>query len=86
MYYGQSELLHPVKKESKHLLFRVIHAPNRIIKSASSSDADGKDAPPEVKVTGQITVSALVSLSKLIAKHFDPYTSSSNPSLPQDQR
>lgn len=62
------------KRDTRHLLYWMIHASNSIIKSSSSlpiSDA----APITVNTTGQITASALVPLSKLIAKHISPIPS-----------
>ncbi|KAE9368958.1 hypothetical protein N431DRAFT_382769 [Stipitochalara longipes BDJ] len=63
------------KKETNRLLFWVIHTSNSIIKSASGFAPDADDVLPKVNTTGQITVSALVSLSKLIAKHINPIPS-----------
>ncbi|KAI2470526.1 hypothetical protein F4781DRAFT_175854 [Annulohypoxylon bovei var. microspora] len=57
------------KRETQYLLYWMIHASNSIIKSLPSrEDIDDSLFP---NATGQTTVSGLVSMSKLIAKHMD---------------
>jgi len=50
----------------------MIHASNSIIKSAQPN---AEPAIPAINTTGQLTVSALVSISKLIANHVNPIPS-----------
>jgi hypothetical protein len=60
------------KQDTRHLLYWMIHTSNSIIESSSPiPDA----APTTVNTTGKITVSALVPLSKLIAKRTNPIPS-----------
>ncbi|KAI1637118.1 hypothetical protein F4809DRAFT_341918 [Biscogniauxia mediterranea] len=54
------------KRDTKHLLYWIIHASNSIKKSLVAS---GHEATPELNNTGQTTVAGLVSMSKLIAQH-----------------
>lgn len=54
------------KRDQKLLVYWIIHTSNRIIKLLPSDVA--ARAP---NVTGQISLSTLVSLSQLIAKHVD---------------
>lgn len=56
------------KRDTRHLLYWMTHAYNRILKSSSSLSISG-DTPITPNTTGQITVSALVPTSKLIAEH-----------------
>jgi hypothetical protein len=62
------------KRDTRHLIYWLIRASNHIIKSSPSlpiSDA----APAKANTTGEITVSALVPLSKLVAKNISPIPS-----------
>jgi hypothetical protein len=62
------------KRDTRHLIYWMIHASNSIIES--SSPLPIPDAvPTTVNTTGEITVSTLVLISKLIAKHINPIPS-----------
>jgi hypothetical protein len=64
------------KRDTRHLLYWMIHASNTILKSSASLPATASDATLKtVNTTGQITVSALVPMSKLIAEHINPIPS-----------
>lgn len=58
------------KRDTSHLLYWIIKSSNAIIRSSAGLGLD-EDAPKSVNTTGEITVSSLVSLSKLIAKHIN---------------
>ncbi|KAK2763289.1 hypothetical protein FQN54_009925 [Arachnomyces sp. PD_36] len=58
------------KRDTRHLLYWMIHAYNRIVKTSSPLSIFG-DAPATVNTTGQIKVSALVPIAKLIAEHIN---------------
>ncbi len=60
------------KRDTSRLIFWIIKTSNTIIASLSSLP---DDAPKTPNKTGQVTVSGLVSLSKLIAKHIEPVPS-----------
>lgn len=60
------------KRDTSHLLYWMIRASNAII---TSLPKDEENAPPPLNTTGQITVSNLVTMSELIAKHVDPIPS-----------
>ncbi|KAI1349493.1 hypothetical protein F5Y01DRAFT_185579 [Xylaria sp. FL0043] len=60
------------KRDTSRLIFWIVKASNAII---ASSPTLPDDAPKIPNTTGQITVSSLVSLSKLIAKHINPIPS-----------
>ncbi|TVY87141.1 hypothetical protein LAWI1_G008481 [Lachnellula willkommii] len=55
------------KRDTRHLLYWMIHASNSILKSTGSNTAS-----IATNTTGQITVSSLVPMSKLIAEHVKP--------------
>lgn len=59
------------KRDTRYLIYWMIHASNRIIKSSLSLPIS--DAAPNA--TGEITVSALVPLSKTIAQYISPIPS-----------
>jgi hypothetical protein len=64
------------KRDTRDLLYWMIHASNSIIKSSVSVKAQGENASfMGVNTTGQLTVSALVPVSKLIAEHVNPIPS-----------
>lgn len=56
------------KRDTRHLLYWMIHAYNIIVKSSPPLLISG-DSPAAVNTTGQIKVSAFVPVSKLIAEH-----------------
>lgn len=56
------------KRDTSRLLYWIIKSSNAIIQSPAASILEG-DAPKVVNTTGKITVSSLVSLSRLIAQH-----------------
>ncbi|GAP86992.1 hypothetical protein SAMD00023353_2401490 [Rosellinia necatrix] len=58
------------KRNTSQLIFWVVKASNAIIASSAATLPD--DVPRIPNTNGQVTVSGLVSLSKLIAKHIDP--------------
>ncbi|TVY37932.1 hypothetical protein LOCC1_G006747 [Lachnellula occidentalis] len=58
------------KRDTRHLLYWMIHASNSIIKSTGPNAAS-----ITTNTTGQITVSSLVPMSKLIAEHVKPIPS-----------
>ncbi|KAI1821615.1 hypothetical protein F4861DRAFT_518110 [Xylaria intraflava] len=60
------------KRDTSRLIFWIVKASNAIIASSATLP---DDAPKSPNTTGQITVSGLVSLSKLIAKHINPIPS-----------
>ncbi|KAI5853289.1 hypothetical protein GGS23DRAFT_620885 [Durotheca rogersii] len=60
------------KRDTSRLIFWIIQVSNAIITSLSTFP---DDAPTTPNTNGQITVSSLVSLSKLIAKHIGPVPS-----------
>ncbi|WEW56191.1 hypothetical protein PRK78_001628 [Emydomyces testavorans] len=54
------------KRDQKLLVYWIIHTSNRIVKLFPS------ERSPPANTTGQISLSTLVSLSQLIAKHINP--------------
>ncbi|KAI1112357.1 hypothetical protein F5Y14DRAFT_442694 [Nemania sp. NC0429] len=60
------------KRDTSRLIFWVVKASNAIITSSATLP---DDVPRTPNTNGQITVSSLVSLSKLIAKHINPIPS-----------
>ncbi|KAI1162817.1 hypothetical protein F5B18DRAFT_622278 [Nemania serpens] len=60
------------KRDTSRLIFWIVKASNAIIASAAALP---DDVPQTPNTDGQITVSSLVSLSKLIAKHINPIPS-----------
>ena len=54
------------KRYQKLLVYWITHTSNRIIKSFPS------DAPTAANTTGEVSLSTLISLSGLIAKHINP--------------
>ncbi|KAI0100618.1 hypothetical protein GGR51DRAFT_531879 [Nemania sp. FL0031] len=60
------------KRDTSRLIFWIVKASNAIITSSATLP---DDAPKTPNTNGQITVSSLVSLSKLIAKHINPIPS-----------
>jgi hypothetical protein len=56
------------KRDTSRLLYWIIRTSNDIIRSSAALPLD-EDAPKGVNTTGEITVSSLVSLSRLISKH-----------------
>ncbi|KAJ2996581.1 hypothetical protein NUW58_g928 [Xylaria curta] len=60
------------KRDTSRLIFWIVKASNAIIASSATLP---DDAPKTPNINGQITVSSLVSLSKLIAKHINPVPS-----------
>ncbi|KUJ19339.1 uncharacterized protein LY89DRAFT_731741 [Mollisia scopiformis] len=64
------------KRDTRQLLFWMIHASNSIIKSSIPSPAAGIDgAPTTVNTTGQITVASMVPMASLVAKYIKPIPS-----------
>lgn len=64
------------KRDTRQLLYWMIHASNTIIKaSASLPSGLPKGSPRSLNTTGQITVSAIVPLSVLIAERIKPIPS-----------
>ncbi|KAF2868102.1 hypothetical protein BDV95DRAFT_580257 [Massariosphaeria phaeospora] len=57
------------KKDTSRLLYWVINTSNGILQSGASAE---ERAPVTVNSTGQSTVSEIVSMAKLIAKHVQP--------------
>ncbi|KAI0378712.1 hypothetical protein F5Y04DRAFT_290860 [Hypomontagnella monticulosa] len=60
------------KRDTRHLLYWMIHASNSIVKSLAGSTEDGDGPSMTLNTSGKTTVSDVVSMSKLIAKHIDP--------------
>ncbi|KAL7621943.1 hypothetical protein AAE478_007443 [Parahypoxylon ruwenzoriense] len=60
------------KRDTSRLIFWIVKVSNAIIASSSTLP---DNAPKIPNTNGQVTVSSLVSLSKLIAKHIDPIPS-----------
>ncbi|SPQ19181.1 5fef2285-2abb-49d2-9a44-8740aab37832 [Thermothielavioides terrestris] len=56
------------KRDTSRLLYWIIQTSNAIIRSSQARGPD-EDVPAVANTTGEITVSSLVFLSKLIAKH-----------------
>ena len=71
------------KRDTRYLLYWIIHTSNSIIKSSSSQPIPESSSsapvpnptPASVNTTGEIPVSAFVPLSNLIAKHINPIPS-----------
>lgn len=71
------------KRDTRYLLYWMIHTSNSIIKSSSSQPIPESSSsapipnstPVSVNTTGEIPVSAFVPLSNLIAKHINPIPS-----------
>ncbi|KAI2636277.1 hypothetical protein GGS26DRAFT_486893 [Hypomontagnella submonticulosa] len=59
------------KRDTRHLLYWMIHASNSIVKSLAGSAKDD-DPTVTLNTSGKTTVSGVVSMSKLIAKHINP--------------
>lgn len=57
------------KRDTSRLIFWVVRVSNTIIRTASNLPAD---APRQVNTTGEVSVSSLVALSKLIATRVKP--------------
>ncbi|RDL37370.1 uncharacterized protein BP5553_04803 [Venustampulla echinocandica] len=62
------------KRDTRHLIYWMIRASNSIIKS-SSSFPTSDTTPITLNTTGQITVAALLPVSRLIATHISPIPS-----------
>lgn len=60
------------KRDTIYLLYWMTHAYNEIVKSSSSGGGDG---PLTLNTTDQVTVSGMVAISELIAKHISPIPS-----------
>ncbi|KAI0966820.1 hypothetical protein F4678DRAFT_267352 [Xylaria arbuscula] len=60
------------KRDTSRLIFWIVKASNAIIASSASLP---EDVPKTPNTNGQLTVSSLVSLSKLIAQHITPIPS-----------
>jgi hypothetical protein len=57
------------KKDTSRLLYWIIHTSNGIIMDRKAKD---EDLAVSINTTGQCTVVEIVTMSRLIAKHFDP--------------
>lgn len=62
------------KRDTTRLIYWMVHASNSIIKSPSAASIPDATLP-KLNTTGKIKASALVSTSKLIAKHISPVPS-----------